>query len=77
MSDRIDGLLEEALKKLDHPVKTTLTDDQLIELKTVFAHLIIEECARVADDNFDSGFCPVGDLIKNHFNRLTMMMVTL
>jgi hypothetical protein len=30
--------------------------------------LIVKECSEVADDNFDSGFCPVGDYIKRHFN---------
>ena len=32
-----------------------------------FAQLIINECAKVADDNFNKGFCPVGDYIKQHF----------
>jgi hypothetical protein len=32
-----------------------------------FAELIIKECAKVADDNFNKGFCPVGDYIKQHF----------
>ena len=32
-----------------------------------FAELIIRECAKVADDNFNKGFCPVGDYIKQHF----------
>ena len=32
-----------------------------------FAALIIKECAKIADDNFDKGFCPVGGFIKKHF----------
>ena len=32
-----------------------------------FAQLIVQECAKVADDNFDKGFCPVGGYIKQHF----------
>jgi hypothetical protein len=32
-----------------------------------FAELIIHESAKVADDNFNKGFCPVGDYIKQHF----------
>jgi hypothetical protein len=32
-----------------------------------FAELIIQECAMVADGNFNKGFCPVGDYIKQHF----------
>ena len=38
-------------------------DDELEE----FAKSIIQECAKVADDNFNKGFCPVGDYIKQHF----------
>jgi hypothetical protein len=32
-----------------------------------FSELIIKECAKVANDNFNKGFCPVGDYIKQHF----------
>jgi hypothetical protein len=32
-----------------------------------FAMLIIEKCGEIADDNFNKGFCPVGDYIKQHF----------
>jgi len=32
-----------------------------------FVELIIKECAKIADDNFNKGFCPVGDYIKQHF----------
>ena len=32
-----------------------------------FAELIIKECAKIADDNFNKGFCPVGEYIKQHF----------
>ena len=32
-----------------------------------FAQLIIDECAEVADNNYDRGFCPVGSFIKDHF----------
>ena len=32
-----------------------------------FAELIVAECAKVADDNFNKGFCPVGNYIKQHF----------
>ena len=38
-------------------------DDELEE----FAKSIIQKCAKVADDNFNKGFCPVGDYIKQHF----------
>ena len=32
-----------------------------------FAELIVQECATVADDNFNTGFCPVGGFITDHF----------
>jgi hypothetical protein len=32
-----------------------------------FAQLIIDECAEVANDNYDRGFAPVGSIIQNHF----------
>ena len=32
-----------------------------------FAELIVKECAKVANDNFDKGFCPVGEFITNYF----------
>jgi hypothetical protein len=32
-----------------------------------FAKRIIQESAAVADDNFNKGFCPVGNIIKKHF----------
>lgn len=32
-----------------------------------FAELIIKECAEVADKNFNKGFSPVGQLVKEHF----------
>ncbi len=33
-----------------------------------FAKMIIKECADVADDNYNKGFCPVGGLILDHFD---------
>lgn len=33
-----------------------------------FAKMIIKECADVADDNFNKGFCPVGGFILDHFD---------
>ena len=32
-----------------------------------FAELIVRECAAVADGNFNTGFCPVGGFITEHF----------
>jgi len=33
-----------------------------------FAKLVIRECAKVADNNYDKGFCPVGGFVLEHFN---------
>ena len=35
--------------------------------KEKFALIIIRECANIADDNFNAGFCPVGNYILEHF----------
>lgn len=35
--------------------------------KEKFALIIIRECANIADDNFNAGFCPVGNFILEHF----------
>lgn len=33
-----------------------------------FAKMIIKECADVADNNYNKGFCPVGGFILDHFD---------
>lgn len=77
MSDRINELFGQALDKAVPETWTTLDPLQLTKLKTEFAQLIINECVRIADENFNKGFCPVGGFIKEHFNKLTMLMLTL
>ena len=74
---KIDALFNRALDKAVPETWTTLELDQLIKLKTAFARLIIDECAKVADENYNKGFCPVGGFIKDHFDKLTMMHFTL
>lgn len=32
-----------------------------------FTKLIVEECAAIADSNYNSGFAPTGDDIRKHF----------
>ena len=32
-----------------------------------FVQSLVNECAKVANDNFDKGFCPVGQYIKEEF----------
>lgn len=38
--------------------------------KEYFAKLIINECAQIADDNYDRGFSPTGLFIKEYFGVL-------
>ena len=45
-----------------------LSSDEYKEIyNEKFAQLIVKECAKVANDNFDKGFCPVGEFITEHF----------
>lgn len=32
-----------------------------------FVKLLIDECAKVANNKYDQGRCPVGNFIKEHF----------
>jgi hypothetical protein len=32
-----------------------------------FAQLIVQECAEIANTNYNKGFCPVGVFIEDHF----------
>ena len=62
--ERIKDLAEQSWEELGTDGWMTVTDGLDLEM---FAELIIKECAKVADDNFDSGFCPVGGFIQEHF----------
>jgi hypothetical protein len=76
MNERIKELMRESGVKTLFPgdpgagwqgpkgVSAGLSDTEKLEK---FAELIVKECAKVANDNFDKGFCPVGDFIKEHF----------
>jgi hypothetical protein len=61
MNERIKELALEADKLWDG---ASPEDSEWCEK---FAELIVKECAKIADDNFNKGFCPVGDYIKQHF----------
>lgn len=37
------------------------------EVLEKFAELIVSECAKIADDNYNNGFAPVGGDIRKHF----------
>ncbi len=62
MKGRLDELMRQAIAECK-------PDDNLSKDRTLqrFAELIIAECAEVADKNFNKGFSPVGQLIKEHF----------
>jgi hypothetical protein len=62
MNKRIEELL--AAATIDGVPQLDIADSIDYEK---FAELIVNECAKVADDNFDSGFCPVGGFIREHF----------
>jgi hypothetical protein len=51
--------------EIDEMGLKTRTEFYEHELKK-FAELIVKECAKVADDRYDNGFCPVGSFIKEH-----------
>ena len=59
MNKRIIELLHEA-----NFLKFTVSDAAAI---SKFVELLIKEAAKVADANYDAGFCPVGQDIKEHF----------
>jgi hypothetical protein len=65
MNERIKQLAEQAGYK--HSDAVGMCEDYAYFDHEKFAELIIKECAKIADDNFNKGFCPVGDYIKQHF----------
>ena len=65
MNEQIKELHEQACKLDWEQYPNAIPDGERIQQK--FAELIVRECAKVADDNFNKGFCPVGDYIKQHF----------
>jgi hypothetical protein len=71
MNNRIRELAEQAGAK---PVYTEGLYKELLAGDVLpvgglekFAELIVRECAAVADGNFNTGFCPVGGFITEHF----------
>lgn len=76
MNDLIKKFAEQAVEQsLFEPIKPAITvvegdNKMIIPLVFVekFAELIIRECATVADDNYDKGFCPVGGTILDRFD---------
>lgn len=66
MNERIKQLAEQATSYTD----TLDVADQKIyqEIRDrEFAELIVRECAKIADNNYDKGFCPTGGFIRDHF----------
>lgn len=67
MSNRI---IELAGLALDQAVPETYADinrEQLVRFQTVFAEMIVRECAEVAGCNSHVQGFALGDLIKQHF----------
>jgi hypothetical protein len=65
MNDKIENLLTELGWGMGDPSDDCMQCSPFDPYE--FAKRIIQECAKVADDNFNKGFCPVGDYIKQHF----------
>lgn len=61
MNERIRELFRQASTEPWHPDDVGSFDAEK------FAELIVRECAAVADGNFNTGFCPVGGFITEHF----------
>jgi len=59
MNERIKELAEESGLSYLSSVHPSISEK--------FAELIVRECSKIADDNFNKGLCPVGDYIKQHF----------
>ena len=75
MNERIKELACKTLTRFDQDMDGSMEPEKLgdwIRYNDLekFAELIIQECAKVADNNFNKGFCPVGDYIKQHFDIL-------
>ena len=72
MNKRIEELAEQAIAK--YWPNGSADHEKIFEnfgkFMEIHAELIIQECAKVADNNFNKGFCPVGDYIKQHFDIL-------
>ena len=72
MNERIKELAEQAIAK--YWPNGSADHEKIFEnfgkFMEIHAELIIQECAKVADNNFNKGFCPVGDYIKQHFDIL-------
>lgn len=64
MNERIKDFLDEATEI--HDDRNTGVSYPVVDYK-IFAELIVRECAKVANDNFNTGFCPVGEFITEHF----------
>jgi hypothetical protein len=70
MKDIIDLAVEAGiLNYVDNetPRRYFMDGNADIDELNLFAKLLITECAKVADDNFNKGLCPVGNFIKEHF----------
>jgi len=63
--DRIEKLVLQAHQNLCNAGKEVEFNHNFAD---EFAELIIRECAKIADNNYDKGFCPVGGFVLEHFN---------
>jgi hypothetical protein len=66
MNKRIEDLAAQAGINIDTFGFATCADGNDLNIKQ-FAELLIQECADVADNNYNRGFSPVGGFVKEHF----------
>jgi hypothetical protein len=66
MNKRIKDLAAQAGINIDIFGFATCADGNDLNIKH-FAELLIQECADVADNNYNRGFSPVGGFVKEHF----------
>ena len=67
----MNKLIEELAAQAEIYVDSCHADDTKelywIKYKEKFAELIVRECAEIANNNYNKGFCPVGGFIEDHF----------
>ena len=67
MNTHTKKLFDRALDQAVPETWTQLSHEQMTELASVFAELIVRECARKVDWILAEGGKTQGDLIKEHF----------
>lgn len=67
MNKRIRDLWDQAALKNAKLFVGSNSWETEVNFINTFAELIVKECAKVANNNYDKGRCPVGPFIIEHF----------